>query len=187
MNTQDRCYIRAIVRKTKKTIQNNIKSVLDEDNYGLTDFENNAEEFQSLSEEFSGKCILQNYVICELDTPSHKKNKEVNNQIYLFNDFIQQETVPSEIKIIKKQQNQQNEDNQDSETLSDSSQCYDLNNELHLIAQQGEIDYLEGLKGFKKTVETKQKYQNRSKKIQNKIIKQHQILQIQQKKIIKNI
>ncbi|CAK85133.1 unnamed protein product (macronuclear) [Paramecium tetraurelia] len=171
MNSQERIYIKALVRKTKKIIENKSKPkpISDEDNYGLTDFEINSEEyyqeFQALSEEFSGKCILQTFDQSDEESLNLKKNRSGDNQFSPRNQIIQSETVPSDNKIFEKQQNQEMEgDNLSTGTLSESNKCYDFNIDPLQVAQEGEIDYLEGLSNLLRTVATKQKKQQCQKK-----------------------
>ncbi|CAD8139458.1 unnamed protein product [Paramecium octaurelia] len=191
MNSQERIYIKALVRKTKKIIEikPKSKSISDEDNYGLTDFQINSEEyyeeFQALSEEFSGKCILQSIDQTEDESLNLKKNRSGENQFSPRNQIVQEQTAPSEIKIFEKQQNQEMEnDNLSTGTLSESNQCYDLNIDPVQVAQQGEINYLEGLSNFLRTVGAKQKKQQCQKKKNE--VKQESRLPLIFKQILKS-
>ncbi|CAD8044880.1 unnamed protein product [Paramecium primaurelia] len=184
MSNQERIIIKPLQRKTKKSPQENKKEInVDEDNYGLSYFENDQEEFQTLSEEFFGKCILLDN---KDDDEIQKRNKVKDNEFCQLNQIIQKNTYPIEIKNQEKQQSFKNDENFESlETRSIISDSEYFHQEDFLMIQTSEINYLQNLNYIQESVGLNKKQYNFSKQKLNNITNVHLPLKIQKKNILK--
>ncbi|CAD8139431.1 unnamed protein product [Paramecium pentaurelia] len=185
MSNQERIIIKPIQRKTKKSPQENKKEInVDEDNYGLSYFENDQDEFQTLSEEFFGKCILLDN---KDDDEIQKRNKVKENEFFQLNQFIQKNTHPIEIKKQEKQQSFKNDENFESlETRSNLSDGEYFQQEDFVMIQTSEINYLQKLNYIQnESVGLNKKLNKFSKQKLNNITNVHLPLKIQKKNILK--
>ncbi|CAD8052954.1 unnamed protein product [Paramecium sonneborni] len=184
MSNQQRQYIKPIIRKAKK-VQKVCQD--EENNFGLSDFQNDSDEIYNLIEEFSGKCILlPNSEEFDNEDEYQKKNKTGDNCFSYIINSKQQNSPSFEQKLEKNQQSFKIVDNFSSlETQSNISDEINGEKTDYIVAIQGEINYLEGLDFIQKTVISKDKKQKNLKQIKKQNNRNSLLKNLQKKKISK--
>ncbi|CAD8133401.1 unnamed protein product [Paramecium octaurelia] len=186
MSFAERVYRKTLQKKTKKEVKKNkAETTENDDNYGLSYFDNDQDEISNLAEEFLGKCILMNH--SDDDEETQKRNKIRGNEYFQLIQLKQKNIYSIEIKNDQNQQSQENDEDQEClETRSNSNYEDDFQKDDALMVQLSEINYLEELDNVQKqSVGLGNKKYYTSKQKFNKITKQHLVPQIKKKNILK--